>query len=152
MRYVQKQTWSNFLIFHFLCDLEFFTQKQKHKSKIKSKNNAYKKNARCTNAWGYSIQCMKSPIKIEKIRSRTNQAKAQSQDQTPISSFSFQRLMFKELLDRKGNVRRYIRSSLRMYQDQSRLLARNSWQAWRSIYNNQKYIFTFHAHSIYVHT
>ena len=69
---------------------------------------------------------MKSPIKIEKIRSRTNQAKAQSQDQTPISSFSFQRLMFKELLDRKGNVRRYIRSSLRMYQDQSRLLARNS--------------------------
>ena len=69
---------------------------------------------------------MKSPIKIEKIRSRTNQAKAQSQDQTTISSFSFQRLMFKELLDRKGNVRRYIRSSLRMYQDQSRLLARNS--------------------------
>ena len=43
MRYVLKQTWSNFLIFYFLCDLEFFTQKQKHKSKIKSKKNAYKK-------------------------------------------------------------------------------------------------------------
>ena len=37
----------------------------------------------------------------------------------------------------KINVRRYIGSSLRMHQDQSRLLARHSWQAWRFIYNNQ---------------
>ena len=37
----------------------------------------------------------------------------------------------------KINVRRCIGSSLRMHQDQSRLLARQSWQAWRFIYNNQ---------------
>ena len=28
-------------------------------------------------------------------------------------------------------------TSLRMYQDQTRLLTNHSWQAWRSIYNNQ---------------
>jgi len=38
-----------------------------------------------------------------------------------------------------------------MYQDQSRALARHSWQAWRPIDNNQTEISRFHSHSIYVH-
>ena len=39
--------------------------------------------------------------------------------------------------DIKINVRRYIGTSLHMYQDQIRLLTNHSWQASRSIYNNQ---------------
>ena len=41
------------------------------------------------------------------------------------------------LWKRKKNVSRYISTSLRMYQDQARLLTNHSWQAWKSIYNNQ---------------
>ena len=44
MRYVFKQTWSNFLDFSLFISFWIFThtQKQMHESKIKNKNNAYK--------------------------------------------------------------------------------------------------------------
>ena len=51
----------------------FLTQK---KVKVDQKeNNAYKELQDAQNAWRYDIQCMKSPTKIEKIRSRTKRAK-----------------------------------------------------------------------------
>ena len=39
-------------------------------------NNAYKELQDAQNAWRYDIQCMKSPTKIERIRSRTKKGKS----------------------------------------------------------------------------
>ena len=52
----------------------------------------------------------------------------------------------------KKNVRRYIGTSLRMYQDQARSLTNHSWQSWRFIYNNQMYISRCSSHLKNVHT
>ena len=66
-----------FWIFHFLWGFWLLHTKQKHKSKIKNKNNAYKEMQDAQNAWKYDIQCIKGPTKIERIRSMTKRAKAQ---------------------------------------------------------------------------
>ena len=68
------------------------------------------------------------------------------QSKTFLALSLFRDWCLKNFFDIKLNVRRYIRSSIRMYQDQSRILARHAWQAWRYIYNNQTLISRFHSH------
>ena len=78
MWYVLKHIRSNFLNFTiFMWFWIFFTHtKLKYKSKIKNKTMHTKKMQDAQNAWKYDIECMKGPIKIERIRSRTKKSKS----------------------------------------------------------------------------